>query len=473
MNQSVKQSLSEYLRAHRDNMVADLKTLVSYPSVYGPAEGDAPFGLPCQQVLDRALALFAEAGAETENDGNYYGLATYGDHADDIGVFAHLDVVPVEAGWVYTEPFVPVEKEGYLIGRGSRDNKAAVVMALYAIKAIRALNLPLRHNLKIFLGCNEESGMEDIVRFKSAHTPPTVNLVPDSRYPACLGEKGICHLTAKAKQPLRSIVSFEGGIAPNVILETAVVKMPASPQLEAELTAAMGDNPAYRLSREGELLVLSAVGLTAHGSRPAGSVNGAKLAVTLLLALPSLPQQDREVLQGMAAVLASDNGQPLGIAAQDAYFGETTATNGIVRLAEGYLSMTLDIRYGTETDPDYLYATVCEHLDRLGFTVTQANNRHGFRMEESHPVAQAMMAVYRDVSGEPDAKAQYSSGGTYARYLPNAVSFGVDVPYLKGTLPFLPGHGSSHQSDEAIYIDSMVESCRIMTLMILALDQNT
>ena len=56
------------------------------------------------------------------------------------------------------EPFEPVVKDGYLIGRGAQDNKGPAVAMLYVMRCIRELGLPAAHELCLFAGCDEERG---------------------------------------------------------------------------------------------------------------------------------------------------------------------------------------------------------------------------------------------------------------------------------------------------------------------------
>ncbi len=51
-------------------------------------------------------------------------------------VACHMDVVPPGDGWD-TDPFEPVEKEGFLYGRGVLDNKGPLAAALVAVRALK------------------------------------------------------------------------------------------------------------------------------------------------------------------------------------------------------------------------------------------------------------------------------------------------------------------------------------------------
>ena len=76
--------------------------------------------------------------------------------------------------------------------------------------------------------------------------------------------------------------------------------------------------------------------------------------------------------------------------------------------------------------------------------------------------------IYNELTGEN--KEPYTmGGGTYARKLPNAISFGPGLGWPK--LPMAPGHGGAHQPDEHYSIASFKMSLKIYILSILRLNE--
>ena len=138
------------------------------------------------------MALCSRMGFEAQiNHDGSYALMHHGEGKKSIGIFGHLDVVPEGNDWRLTEPFEPLEREGHLIGRGVSDNKGGVVAGLYAIAALRELGAPIKSRLTLFMGTDEESGMEDVQLFAREQQMPDFSLVPDTEFPVCHGEKGI------------------------------------------------------------------------------------------------------------------------------------------------------------------------------------------------------------------------------------------------------------------------------------------
>lgn len=80
-----------------------------------------------------------------------------------ICIYGHLDVQPAfkEDGWD-TEPFVLIEKNGKLYGRGATDDKGPVLAWLHAVQAFHKTGNSLPVNLKFCFEGMEESGSEGL-----------------------------------------------------------------------------------------------------------------------------------------------------------------------------------------------------------------------------------------------------------------------------------------------------------------------
>ena len=61
------QQIDEWMDAHRDEMIEDIKRLARIPSVSDLTEEVKPFGKECRRAMDEALSLAREHGFVTEN----------------------------------------------------------------------------------------------------------------------------------------------------------------------------------------------------------------------------------------------------------------------------------------------------------------------------------------------------------------------------------------------------------------------
>ena len=141
-----------------EDLVAAVKRLVSIRSVRGDAQPGMPFGEGPARALEEALKLCGELGFETENVDGYVGTARLGQEDDGVHILAHMDVVGEGTGWTKAGPYAPQVVDGVLYGRGVADDKGPAMAALFAMKAVKDLGVPLKKSVRLILGTDEESG---------------------------------------------------------------------------------------------------------------------------------------------------------------------------------------------------------------------------------------------------------------------------------------------------------------------------
>ena len=163
MNQELIKKIDELIEADRANIAADVIKLVNIRSVREEPLPGAPFGAGPRKVLDTVLEMGKERGFETF-DYNKAGVVSLAlkQGEIDLGVWAHGDVVHEGIGWNY-EPYNAIEYKGCIIGRGSTDNKGQLVAILRIMQIFKQLGIELKYNPALYVGSNEESGMQDMI----------------------------------------------------------------------------------------------------------------------------------------------------------------------------------------------------------------------------------------------------------------------------------------------------------------------
>lgn len=485
MDRELYHRVSQWFDEHKDKMTEDIIRLVRIPSISSSQEGDqAPFGEACRDCLEEMLALGREHGFYTENYENRVGSigSPDSDWENMIGFWNHLDVVPVGNHWVY-KPFEPVRKEYFLIGRGAQDNKGPAVGILYMMKCLRELNITLKHELRLFVGCDEERGMKDMEYYRNHYPTPRLSMIADSGFPVCYGEKGIIEGNFRSKAPVSDLIlELGGGSASNMIPDAAYVVMKAT----AELTEALADrNAAHNAQSDGasrittridrDVIHIHAAGESRHSAFPEGSVNAIHELMCFLADLAPLPDSDRNLFRKLAFLSEEYYGEHTNIADSDEVSGRTTCAATVLRLEGRKVWLHFNIRYIISADRDKLSAGLAQAAaDNDLIWETERDSAPNYFPKE-HPAVALLTDLYNEITGS-SAESFVMGGGTYARKLPRAFAYGVggmqeseEDLRIKKQL-FLPGHGGAHEPDEGLNLRLLTEAMKIYTMAVVALN---
>ncbi len=435
--------IHEYVENNRNEIIDTLKELVKIPSVKEEAESGAPFGRACAEVLEYAEKLYAENGFETELDREGGYLISYcGTGERTLGIFTHADVVAVNNDWIYTAPFEPIEKDGYLIGRGVLDDKSAVVTALYCAKMLNELKIPFGSKLVIFVGSGEETGMTDIENYLAKYSAPDFSLVADTAFPLYRGDKSGMNCMVRFNKKLKDIKDFRGGTAMNVTLGEACAEVNGE------------------ISKE--------IGISKHSALPEGSVNAGYLLAERLSRRPDICETDKEQMRFVAKVLGEYYGEIFGIEHTDEC-GRLTCTNGIIKTENGKIVLGMNLRFGISADAEKIRIKMRDFFEKNDCRVTFEAEKRGYIIPKDNKYIKACLKAYGEFTGDESPNVYINAGGTYARKLPCAAEIGTTLRWgVPENTP--PGHGGAHQPDECINIEGFLEALELTLNMILECD---
>ncbi|MCI5766124.1 MAG: dipeptidase PepV [Clostridiales bacterium] len=449
--------LNAIIESMHDEMIDTLQKWIRVPSVKGEAAPGAPFGKEVRSMLDMALADCEQMGFKTQNFDGYIAHADLGEGSDEdaLAILAHLDVVPEGDGWKYP-PYGAVIENGRMYGRGTSDDKGPAVAALYAMKAVKDVGIPLRRKVRLILGCDEESGWEDIAHYNKVATMPRMGFSPDASYPIINIEKGICRLELHgvlSNEGLQ-VIAFNNGERPNVIpgRASALVAGDAATVAQAEAAAKKLDIPAeVQLTDKG--VSITVTGISGHAAYPetARNANG-----EMLLLLRELGVQGD--LRLLADKIGLDyKGEGLEISVSDGISGYLTCNLGIIRAGEGGVYATLDIRYPVMTNPDMIIKNVSASLPAMRVDAMEVKEPH--HVPAGSELVQNLLDAYHEVTGY-ERKCLYTGGGTYARSLQEGVAFGASFPQDEDL---------AHQANEYADIEGLYKNIKIFALAIVKL----
>jgi len=288
-----KNQIEEYFHNHKDEMLNDICDLIRIRSDRSEAKEDMPFGEGPAKALKAALELAEGMGFNTTNYDNYVGAIDFNDKEKQLDILAHLDVVPVSDDWTVTKPFEPIMKDGKLYGRGSADDKGPALAALYALKAVKDLNIPLSKNVRLILGTDEECGSSDIAYYYKKEKEAPMTFSPDADFPVINIEKGGLHSPFESKfeedNNLPRVVSMTSGVKVNVVPDTAIAVVEGFSEEEINkycIDAAKSTNLKFTFDKDGESWVIKAKGAGAHASTPENGNNALTGMLQLLTSMP-------------------------------------------------------------------------------------------------------------------------------------------------------------------------------------------
>jgi succinyl-diaminopimelate desuccinylase len=187
------EKIDRWFDEHRNEFIQDLLEWVSFPSIADEklAQDGKPFGNEVDRVFEHVKARAKALGFKTESHEGYAisVLSDDRENAQELGLVSHLDVVPAGDHWSFP-PFEPFERDGFVIGRGSSDNKGPALLDLYLLRAFRDLDVSLHHKLRIIYGGAEEIGMNDLKYFAKNGPVPRYSIITDGGFPVNYAQKG-------------------------------------------------------------------------------------------------------------------------------------------------------------------------------------------------------------------------------------------------------------------------------------------
>lgn len=455
MNQEYEK-LNEKILELKDEMFESIKESVAICSVKGEPEEDAPYGREVKEALDHALALGEKMGFKTGNVDNRVGWVEYGDGEEMVGVLGHLDIVPLGDGWTH-DPLGCEVCDGKMYGRGVQDDKGPTIGAIYALKAIRDLNLPIDRRIRVLFGCDEENGSSCVEHYiKVGAELPTIGFTPDAQFPAIFCEKAQTFWSATKKieeAPKIKVLSVEGGVAKNVVTPSCT--------LVAEGDLVVEEKDYITVEKKDGKTIVTAEGLSAHGSTPELGKNAAIRLFDALKGNDFGGDFQKVVDFIMEKIGWETNGKSLDIFYEDEDTGDTTLNLGVLTYDGEKFTFTLDIRFPKNAEESVVVETAKKHMAQYGIDAEVEVHSLLYVPKDSELV-EKLSKVYCEQTGDTDSKPIAIGGGTYAKSFKNMVAFG----------PIFPGEEEViHAPNEYATVDNLVRSIQISAAAMYELAQ--
>lgn len=423
--------IRKYLESHKDEMLGLLSELVAIPSVQGEALEGKPFGEEPARALAFMLEKCREYGFAVENVDNYAGSADFGAPEPELAILSHLDVVPAGSGWS-SDPFTLTVDGDKLIGRGAIDDKGPAVAALFALRAVRELGIPLKKGVRLIFGTNEENGSADLAYYRSKRELPPMVFTPDGEYPVINAEKGMLRVFFSA--PFNNGAIYDEGGVINAV-----------PQLCSY---------DIRLEENGDVSLNygKIKGVSAHASTPEKGEN----AITKFL---TFNNYGVPMLKKLAELFPHGefNGKSCGLGFSDPISGDMTFVLSVLYTKEGRLHGGIDIRFPLDRKKAEISDIICGKLREAGFDIDSCEGVEPHCTDENSTFVQALLKTYERVTGEK-GRCIAIGGGTYVHEIEGGVAFGAEFPGKDYHM---------HSPDEFITVGELLKNAELMAEAII------
>lgn len=463
-----KKELEEFIESHKQEMIADICTLCRINSEKMPYKEGMPYGQGAFFALNEALSMAESYGFSITNYDNYVGTADLNDQEPQLDVLAHLDVVPAGEGWKETEPFEPAVKGDKLFGRGTSDDKGPAVAALYAMRAVKELNIPLQKNVRLILGTDEECGGSDIDHYYAIEKEAPMTFSPDGSYPVVNTEKGRMngHFTAAwtPSDKLPKLVSVDAGVKVNVVPGKAHAVVKGVDEEVLKKNAADCEKKTgirFEFEWDRDTISITAIGQGAHASTPKEGNNALTGLLLLLTQLPLAECEQMTMLNRLMELIphGDTSGTALGVAMGDELSGDLTLALSILKVNESDMEGFFDSRCPTCATKDNFMEVVRKNMADKGLTLDNDSMIPPHHVDGNSEFVKTLLNAYETYTGRK-GECISMGGGTYVHDLKNGVAFGASMPETDNRM---------HGADEYAVIEELVVSAKIFAQVMIDL----
>lgn len=442
------------MKNYQSIAIDTLKDVIHINSVYDEAtvNKDMPYGKGVHDVMEYMKYLALKDGFNVDTCDGHCIEISYGDGEHVVGIFAHLDVVPVSGDWEYP-PFGAEIHDNKMYGRGTSDDKGPAIAAYYALKALKDNGLIKGFKVKLVLGGDEERGSSclDYYFHVLKKKDVTYGFTPDGDFPLIYGEKGIRDYYYEGKCDLSPIIEIKAGVAPNAVIDSAIVTLKDGQKLKEYL---VNKDINYKILKEDKnILEVEFIGISAHGSTPELGVNSGLIMLKTVGECYNIP-----LFNKLYNLYKDPNGRDLDAFYESKFLGVTTYNVGMISYKDGDFKFVVNFRYPENVNSDEVIDKIGKLLD-LPIHKNQAQPVVYFNPETT-PFILALEKVYVDETHDTKNKPMAIGGGTYAKEAKNIVAFGSHFPGKEDRI-----HGANEKIDlEDFYLSMPLYAHAIVEL---------
>ena len=438
-----RQRLMKYLDDNRERMVEDLCDFVRIPSVSDDS-------VQVRRALDFALELGRKLGFKAESVlGGQVGVIEEGEGPETLGILSHVDVVPPGDLTVWkTPPFEPTIQNDALYGRGTLDDKGAIIASLYAMKAVKERGVPFKKKVQLILGTQEEVEWTDMQVYVQSFPLPDYGFTPDGEFPICNIEKGV--MDVEMLFPIEEnpgeglfLTAIDGGTATNTV----------PGQCTAKLVKRVKRSDG---SFEEEEKVLTVAGTAAHSCQPEKGDNAIIRLCRMLSDMDLYGNKQAEVVRLLLERFEDIYCSGIDMYSESEYYnGEyihrNTMSVTIIATEQDRIRVNVNIRFAYGVKEEDFLSAIEKVISPIGGRIGRHTSLPAVYISKDKPFLKVLAKAYEEVSGRPN-EFTLAYGGSYAKAMKNVVSWG----------PIFPGEEDTcHEENEYISIKSFMLNAKI------------
>lgn len=455
--------LKAWLADNHESLVRDILEVLNIDSESYNRKG-------VDKALKTVLSIAKRLGFRTELRANdEIGVVSFGEGSETLGILAHVDVVPIGDMKLWTHSPYGEISNGRIYGRGIADDKGMVISCLYAMAAVKSLNMPVYKKAELIIGTREEIKWTDFELYnKEGHPTPDYGFTPDGEFPILNREKGNCDVLLSFDKSTcdgdLELLGIESGEAVNSVPGIAKVKIKGNIDLLIDKLEEFNRDFIKKLEYEiisKDEIIVTCYGKEAHSSEPELGDN----ALDRLCAFLSKFNFNDYGVNSFIRFIKDNfngnyNGETLGLPAHPEYrngeyMGKTTVVPSLCRYDNG-IKIYLNIRtvYGA-TKEEILNAFDILR-NKYNFQYSIEDIQDPLYVQRDHKFMDVLAKAYEFITHE---KADFllANGTSYAKALPNVVAYG----------PIFPSSvDSTHQVDEYLTVEDLKKVTEIYTLVI-------
>ncbi len=414
--------MSEYQKITKVYQEKLLETLANFVAINSVYDGDSvskqdPFGKGVSKALNFICELAKKDGFEATNYDNKVVEILCGNGDKNITIMAHADVVPAASGWDQ-DPFSMVDHGDIITGRGVADDKGPLLAAYYAMKAVRDNDLIGNYQIRFLVGGNEESGSLGIEHYFHVlnKKQPDLGFSPDANYPLIFAEKGIINFKVKKEIKIEGLVSLNGGVASNSVIEECTLKMLPDDNF---LNFLNQGKYKYKVIKDNNFMNIIFLGKAAHGASPELGINAGMIALKALAEYKN-SQDLLEIVKKYSPL----KGEGINADAYSEDMGHNSLNVGLLSIINNQFEMVVNFRHVDTCNSDNLIKNIMEVSKPCAIEVMSIAPLLYYPKDSD--LVKILLNAYQEETGDYKSKPIAIGGGTYAKEANNIIAFGAE-----------------------------------------------